>query len=67
MVNSIIENPKCPHCNTELECDDTYDFYYDSEQIALSRVGHCPNCEKDYQWVANASCVQWENINLRET
>ena len=60
------ENPKCPHCNVEIETDDTYDMDYDYEGICLREVGHCPKCERDFQWERSAVYVQWANTDLRE-
>ena len=60
-----IEYPHCPHCNTELECDDTYDMEYDEEGIILRQVGHCSECEREYQWERSAVCIQWANTDLR--
>lgn len=59
------ENPKCPHCCVTLEVDDTYDMDYDDEGIVLRQVGHCPECEREYQWEKSAVCVQWANTDLR--
>lgn len=42
--------PKCKHCGTELEFDDTYDQYCDADIVCLYEVGHCPNCGKEYKW-----------------
>lgn len=60
------ENPKCPHCNAELECDDVYDLSYDSEGMTEYKVGHCPKCDKDFQWQSSAVFIQWANTDLRE-
>lgn len=62
----MINYPLCPHCSIELECDDTYDMEYDEDGIILYQVGHCPKCEKDYQWRRSARCIQWENTDLGE-
>ena len=61
---AYIENPKCPHCCVELEEDDTYDMSYDEEGIVLLKVGHCPECQRDYQWQRSAVCTQWANTDL---
>ena len=61
-----IEKPKCPHCKTELETDDTYDLDYDYEGINLRVVGHCPKCDREYQWEESAVCIQWAVTDLRE-
>lgn len=62
----MFENPKCPHCKVELEHDDTVDMEYDCEGMVLYNVGHCPKCEKDFQWQSSAVFVQWANTDLRE-
>ena len=41
---------KCPHCGTELEEDDCYDRSDNGDYIANYCCGHCPNCNKEYQW-----------------
>ena len=56
---------KCPHCNAILETDDTYDMDYDYEGIVLQMVGHCPECNREYQWEESAVCVQWAVTDLR--
>lgn len=66
MEGSIINYPFCRYCNTELECDDTYDMSYDDEGILLHQVGHCPRCDKDYQWERSAICTHWANTGLSE-
>lgn len=66
MVSSTIDYPLCPHCKAELELDDTYDMDYDEEGIILRQVGHCPNCDTEYQWERSATCIQWANTDLRE-
>ena len=60
-----IEYPHCPHCNTELELDDTYDMDYDEDGITLRQIGGCPECNRQYQWVRSAVCIQWANTDLR--
>lgn len=58
--------PLCPHCNVELECDDTYDTEYDEESVVLLKIGHCPKCNKGYQWYRSAIRIQWEDTDLEE-
>ena len=62
----MIIDPLCPHCKTELECDDTYDMECNEESITLYQVGHCPKCKKGYQWCTSAYCIKWENSGLGE-
>ena len=63
----MIAEPKCPHCCVELELDDTYDMDYDDEGIVLYQIGHCPECNRDYQWQKSAVFHQWANTDLRLT
>ena len=56
---------KCPHCEVEIEEDDTYDMEYDEEGIVLRKVGHCPQCDRDYQWEQSALFHSWSIDNLR--
>lgn len=65
--NNKYHNPLCPHCKAELEMDDTYDMEYDDEYILLYHIGHCPKCDKEYQWQASAVFTSWANTDLRET
>lgn len=44
---------KCPICNVDLEVDDVYDTHYDADYnmtFILNQVGHCPKCDRNYQW-----------------
>ena len=42
---------KCPHCGINIERDDAYDlFFYGENCVSASCVGHCPNCDSEYQW-----------------
>lgn len=42
---------KCPHCNVMLEEDDCYDMDLVSDTVINREiVGHCPECEREYQW-----------------
>ena len=56
--------PKCPHCSIELELDDTYDMEYDNEGMILHQIGHCPKCERDYQWDESAKFKEWSISGL---
>ena len=58
-------NPKCPHCNVELECDDTYDTIVADTVVVLFKVGYCPECGRDYQWETSARIDKWEITDLR--
>lgn len=60
------KTPLCPHCKTELEAEDTYDMYYDDENMTLCQVGYCPKCGRGYQWQSSAVLVSWANTDLRE-
>lgn len=40
----------CPHCGTTLEEDDCYDTSFDGSTAVRYIVGHCPKCEREYQW-----------------
>ena len=62
----MIVDPLCPHCNTELEYDGSYDMEYDEDSIVLYQSGHCPKCRKDYQWQSSAHCTQWTTAELEE-
>lgn len=44
---------KCPICDVKLEVDDTCDIYFDADfemTMTLTKVGHCPKCDRNYQW-----------------
>ena len=41
----------CPNCGTELEQDECYDTHSEGDFIANYMIGHCPSCEKEFQWV----------------
>jgi len=40
----------CPHCGATLEEDDCYDTSFDGDTATRYIVGHCPKCEREYQW-----------------
>ena len=44
---------KCPKCDYELEIDDCYDTETCDDWFVERIVGHCPICDKDYQWERN--------------
>lgn len=56
---------KCPHCEVEIEWDDTIDINYDDDCITLNQVGHCPECDRDYQWEKSALFHSWSIDNFR--
>lgn len=41
---------KCPECGDYLEEDDCFDTITANSWVEHLIVGHCPTCEKDYQW-----------------
>ena len=42
---------KCPHCNEVLEEDDCFDMDLISDSVIRRElVGHCPECNREYQW-----------------
>lgn len=46
MINAI-----CPNYGHALIGDDTYDFSVDIAVLREHVVGHCEDCNKEYQWV----------------
>ena len=66
MFESKYKEPLCPCCNVELEEDDTYDMEYDTEGIILYQLGHCPKCNREYQWQASAVFISWAHTDLKE-
>ena len=41
---------RCPHCNALLIEDDCYNSDIDDNNVRTYIVGHCDNCEKEFQW-----------------
>lgn len=41
---------KCPKCNGVIECDDTFDTSTCDDRHIEYCVGHCINCDTEYQW-----------------
>lgn len=41
---------KCPYCNVHLAEDETLDLGVDFSEIREYVVGHCENCEREFQW-----------------
>ena len=48
----------CPHCGAELEQDDVYDRTDNNDYC----VGHCPECDKEYQWIEIYTFSNYENL-----
>lgn len=44
-------NAKCPYCNVELTEDESYDLGVDFSEVRDYVVGHCDNCEREFQWI----------------
>jgi hypothetical protein len=42
--------PRCNHCNTRLEIDESYDTQFEGNQYRDKIYGFCPNCNAEYQW-----------------
>ena len=63
-------NPKCPHCEVELDLDDTYDIestYEDGEDVILHQIGTCPECGLVYQWEVRMQLTNHQIEELRLT
>ena len=41
---------ECPYCKEELEIDESYDLSIEDDYVSNRVAGHCPNCDKEYQW-----------------
>lgn len=41
---------KCPHCNEFIEADDRIDIDIDGDYVECKMIGHCPTCDRNYQW-----------------
>jgi hypothetical protein len=42
---------KCPHCCVVLVEDDCFDMDLISDSVIRREVvGHCPECNREYQW-----------------
>ena len=46
----MYEMPKCT-CGEELEFDYDTGFWVDGDTATMASYGHCPKCEKKYQWL----------------
>ena len=44
--------PRCDHCYTKLQVDESYDVQFEGEdgRYRDKVYGHCPKCEAQYQW-----------------
>ena len=40
----------CPKCGCEVEEDDVLDIDHEGASIICFVVGHCTNCNTNYQW-----------------
>lgn len=43
--------PKCPHCNENIDCIDVYDRTQYDDAIYNFVWGKCPKCKREYQWI----------------
>ena len=41
---------KCAKCGGDLETDDTIDIDHEGSYISCLVVGHCSECNTNYQW-----------------
>ena len=47
----MMKTATCSNCGAELEQDECYDTNFEGSFIANYIAGHCPNCNKEFQWV----------------
>ena len=52
----------CPRCGEGLVQDECFNTVFDIEFIANYISGHCPTCEKEFQWVEVYNYVGVEDI-----
>ena len=46
-----IKIAECPYCKEELKIDESYEIDVEDIDEVTNRVtGHCPNCNKEFQW-----------------
>lgn len=57
-----MNEPKCPHCNVDLEVIDTPDGDFDENTFYSNSYGECPQCKKVYSWVDVYKYSHWENL-----
>ncbi len=53
-------NPSCLNCGAELVEDDVYD-HSDHDDYC---VGHCPECDTEYQWVSVYKFVKHTDLQV---
>ena len=41
---------KCPYCKEEVEIDESYDLSVEDDYVVNRVAGHCPCCDKEFQW-----------------
>ena len=42
--------PRCPHCQVEIELDDCIDENETEDGLVKKCVGTCPKCKRDFYW-----------------
>ena len=52
----------CPNCSEELMEDECYDTDFGSDYIRNFISGHCPECEKEFQWIEIYEFIEAEEI-----
>ena len=54
---------KCPYCKEELVTDKSYDIdIVDINTVINILVGHCPNCDKKFQWEESYKYSHFSNL-----
>jgi endogenous inhibitor of DNA gyrase (YacG/DUF329 family) len=58
--------PDCPICGAELEVDDIYNTDVDDTGYIECVCGHCPSCQKEFEWENIGEISEWRCEELRE-
>lgn len=52
----------CPVCGHKLEEDDCYDTETGFDMYWEYWCGHCPNCERNFEWTKTYAFVRYEEL-----
>ena len=53
---------KCSFCKEELEIDKSYDLSVEDGYTIDRVIGHCPCCDRKFQWEEIYNYAKYENL-----
>ena len=53
---------KCPYCGCDLIEDEDYDLTCEGDYVLEYVVGHCEECEREFQWMNRYDYVSFGDL-----